>query len=679
MSNPLLEFASLPPFSKIQPAHAESAIDCVLAEGRTLIEQLLTRPAAYTWDNLVQPLEELQERLDRVWSPISHMNAVVNNDELRRAYNACLPKLSEFTTELRQNEGLYRAFQTIAEGAEYSSLSIPQQKIIANALRDFRLSGVILPSEKKTRFKAIQQRLVGLSAKFEENLLDATQAWRKHLTDEVALAGLPEGARTQARQAAERAGLEGWLLTLEAPSYIAVTTYADDPELREELYTAFVTRASDQGLHGGRWDNTRIMEEILALRHEVAQLLGFANYAERSLATKMAANTQQVLDFLNDLSARSKKVAERDFAEIQFFAQAQYGVDELQVWDVAYYGEKLRQHKYAVSQEELKPYFPAQQVLGGLFTIVNYLYGLDIRERKDVDTWHPEVRFFDIFDDSGELRGRFYLDLYARSNKRGGAWMDDCLSRKRQGSQLQIPVAYLTCNLTPPVGDKPALFTHNEVITLFHEFGHGLHHLLTKVDYPSVAGIGGVLWDAVELPSQFMENWCWQREALDLIARHVETDEPLPGKLFERMLAAKNFLSGMMMVRQLEFALFDFRLHLEYDPAKGARIDEMLQEVRAQVAVVKPPPFNRFAHSFSHIFAGGYAAGYYSYKWAEVLSADAFSRFEEEGIFDRQAGGAFMSSILEQGGSRDPLELFIEFRGREPVIDALLRHSGIAA
>lgn len=606
------------------------------------------------------------------------MNAVVNSDGLRQAYNACLPKFSEFSTELWQNKNLYRAFQSIAEGAEYPDLNIPQKKIIANALRDFRLSGVTLSPEKKARFKAIQQQLARLSAKFEENSLDATQAWRKHPADEATLAGIPEGARAQARQAAEQAGLEGWLLTLEAPSYVAVTAYADDRELREEIYTAFVTRASDQGSGGGRWDNTQVMKEILALRHEAAQLLDVANHAEYSLATKMAGSPRQVLAFLNDLAARSKRVAEQDFAEIKIFAQVHYGVEDLQVWDVAYYGEKLRQHKYAISQEELKPYFPVWQVLEGLFTIVNRLYGLEIRERKGVDTWHPEVRFFDIFDDSGERRGQFYLDLYARGNKRGGAWMADCLSRKRRGSQLQIPVAYLTCNLTPPVGDKPALFTHNEVITLFHEFGHGLHHLLTKIDYPSVAGISGVLWDAVELPSQFMENWCWRREALALIARHFETHEPLPEKLFERMLAARNFLSGMMIARQLEFALFDFRLHLEYDPAKGARVDEMLQEAREQVAVVQPPPFNRFAHGFSHIFAGGYAAGYYSYKWAEVLSADAFSRFEEDGIFDRQAGRAFMSSILEQGGSRDPLELFIEFRGREPVIDALLRHSGIA-
>ncbi|ADE13641.1 Oligopeptidase A [Nitrosococcus halophilus Nc 4] len=679
MSNPLLEFTGLPPFSKIQPAHVEPAVDILLAEGRALVEQLLASRTEYTWDTLIQPLEEMQERLDRVWSPVSHMNAVVNSDELRRVYNACLPKLSDFTTELGQNEGLYQAFQAVAEGGEYPKLDTSQKKIIANALRDFRLSGVTLSAEKKARFKAIQQRLASLTAKFEENLLDATQAWRKHLTDEAALAGLPEGARAQARQAAEQAGLEGWLLTLEAPSYIAVTTYAHDRALREEIYTAFVTRASDQGPHGGRWDNTQVMEEILALRHEAAQLLGFANHAERSLATKMAGSPQQVLDFLNDLAARSKGVAERDFAEIKAFALEQYGVEDLQVWDVAYYGEKLRQHKYAISQEELKPYFPAPRVLEGLFTIVHRLYGLEIQERKDVDIWHPEVRFFDIFDDKGELRGQFYLDLYARSNKRGGAWMDDCLSRKRQGEQLQIPVAYLTCNLTPPVGGKPALFTHNEVITLFHEFGHGLHHLLTKIDYPSVAGISGVPWDAVELPSQFMENWCWQREALDFIARHFETNEPLPEELFERMLAAKNFLSGMTMVRQLEFALFDFRLHLEYEPAKGAPIDELLQEVREQVAVVKPPPFNRFAHSFSHIFAGGYAAGYYSYKWAEVLSADAFSRFEEEGIFNQQAGRAFMASILEQGGTREPMELFIEFRGREPTIDALLRHSGLAA
>jgi oligopeptidase A len=681
MSNPLLEFTGLPPFSKIQPAHAESAIDHLLAQGRDLVRRLLaSHTGGYGWDNLIQPLEEMQERLDRAWSPVSHMNAVVNSDELRAVYNACLPRLSDFVTELRQNEKLYQAFQFIAESAEYLKLNIAQKKIIANALRDFRLSGVTLSLEDKIRFKAIQRQLTSLTAKFEENLLDATQAWRKHFTDEAALVGLPEGARAQARQIAQREGVEGWLLTLEAPSYMAVTTYAEDRALREEIYTAFVTRASDQGPDAGRWDNTQVMGEILALRHEAAQLLGFANHAERSLATKMARSPQEVLDFLNDLVDRSKSVAERDFAEIKSFAQEQYGVRDLQAWDVAYYGEKLRQYKYAISQEELKPYFPAQRVLGGLFTIVRRIYGLEIQEREDIDTWHSEVRFFDIVDEGGELCGQFYLDLYARSNKRSGAWMDNCLSRKRhQRGKVQFPVAYLTCNLTPPLGNKPALFTHNEVITLFHEFGHGLHHMLTKVDYPSVAGIGGVPWDAVELPSQFMENWCWQREALDLIACHFETGEPLSEELFERMLAAKNFLSGMIMVRQLEFALFDFRLHLEHTPPKGAHIDELLEQVREQVAVVKPPPFNRFAHSFGHIFAGGYAAGYYSYKWAEVLSADAFSRFEEEGIFNQHTGRAFMESILAQGGTREPMELFIEFRGREPTIGALLRHSGIAA
>jgi oligopeptidase A len=679
MSNPLLEFVGLPPFSKIQPSHVEPAIDQLVVEGRVLVQRLLEQHAEYTWDNLVQPLEEMRERLERVWSPVSHMNAVVNSDELRRAYNACLPKLSEFTTELGQNERLYCAFRSLAEGAAYSRLDPAQQKIIINALRDFRLSGVGLPPPEKARFKAIQQRLASLTAQFEENLLDATQAWRKLVTKEAALAGLPESAREQARQAASREGVEGWLLTLDAPAYMAVITYADDRGLREEIYTAFVTRASDQGPHAGRWDNTPLMEEILALRYEAAQLLGFAHHAERSLATKMAVSPGQVLDFLNDLAARSKAVAERDFAELCAFAHSEYGVTTLQAWDVAYYAEKLRQHKFALSQETLKPYFSAPRVLAGLFAIVHRLYGLEIREREGIDTWHPDVRFFEIRDENGALRGQFYLDLYARSYKRGGAWMDDCLARKDLGGELQLPVAYLTCNLTPPVGDKPALFTHNEVITLFHEFGHGLHHLLTKVAYPSVAGISGVPWDAVELPSQFMENWCWQREALDLIAAHFETDAPLPEEIFKRLLAAQNFLAGMMMVRQLEFALFDFRLHLEYDLAKGARIDELLQQVREQVAVVKPPSFNRFAHSFSHIFAGGYAAGYYSYKWAEVLSADAFSRFEEEGIFNRQTGRAFMASILEQGGTREPMELFIEFRGREPTIDALLRHSGIAA
>ncbi|MEQ6342413.1 MAG: oligopeptidase A [Gammaproteobacteria bacterium] len=678
-NNPLLEMTGLPPFTQIRPEHVESAIDWLLTENRLGVQALLDAPGPYTWGSLVQPIEDMGERLNRVWSPIGHMNSVVNSEELRAEYNACLPKLSDYATEMGQNEGLFRAYQSIAEGPEYGRLDTAQKKIIDNALRDFRLSGIDLSLEHKARYKAIMQEMSALTSKFEENLLDATNAWQKLIENETALVGLPESAKAAAAQAAEREGKQGWLLNLEFPSYFPVITYADNRALRREVYEAYVTRASDEGPNAGRWDNTVIMEKILQLRHEVAQLLGFANYAERSIATKMAASTAQVMEFLHDLARRSLPIARQDLDEIREFARAQHGMDDLESWDIPYYSEKLRQHKYTISQEEVKPYFPEPRVVNGMFAVVQRLYGLDIQEIKSVETWHPDVRFFEIRDAQGTLRGQFYLDLYARPHKRGGAWMDECMTRKRVENGVQTPVAYLTCNFSSPIGSDPALFSHDEVLTLFHEFGHGLHHMLTQVNYPSVAGISGVPWDAVELPSQFMENWCWEREALDLIAGHFQTGVPLPQALFDKMIAAKNFQSGMQMARQLEFSIFDFRMHLEYDPAKGGRIYEILNEVRQQVAVIRPPSFNRFPHSFSHIFAGGYAAGYYSYKWAEVLSSDAFSKFEENGIFDRDTGLRFLSAILEQGGSRDPMELFIEFRGREPQIDALLRHSGITA
>ena len=661
MTNPLLTLSGLPPFSAIFPQHVEPAIDRVLADNRAAIIRLLETRQSHTWSNLVEPLEELSDRLRRV------------------AYNACLPKLSDYATELGQNERLFQAYQGIADSDEWQRLDTAQKKIIENALRDFRLSGVALPSAEKARFKEIMQELSNLNAKFEDNLLDATNAWYKQITDVTELAGLPPTAQGLMAQTARQRDMTGWVLTLEFPSYIPVITYADNRALRREMYEAYVTRASDAGPRAGQWDNTPVMEKILALRYEAARLLGFNNYAEYSIAPKMARSTEQVLMFLRDLSRRSLAMARNELQEVRAFAREQHGVNDLEAWDIPYYSEKLRQHRYAISKEDLKPYFPEARVVAGMFQVVKRLYGLDIREREGVEVWHPSVRYFDIFDEKGEMRGQFYLDLYARPNKRGGAWMDECITRKRGAAKVQIPVAYLTCNFSPPVGADPALFAHDEVLTLFHEFGHGLHHMLTKVDYPSVAGIAGVPWDAVELPSQFMENWCWQREALDLIAGHYQTGEPLPEELFRKMLAAKNFQSGMQMVRQLEFSLFDFRLHLEYDPNKGARVYEILDEVRDQVAVMKPPSFNRFPHSFSHIFAGGYAAGYYSYKWAEVLSSDAFAAFEENGIFDRDTGLRFLSTVLEQGGSRDPMDLFVEFRGREPTIDALLRHSGIAA
>ncbi len=683
MNNPLLNITGLPVFSRIRPEHVEPAVDTILAANRKrltrLLDRLLAQPDTLNWDSLVLPLEDMEETLSKAWSPVSHLNAVMNTPELREAYNACLPKLSDYATEMGQNPRLYNAFKQIAESSAYRELPPAKKKIVDNALRDFKLSGIELDDAQQQQYKETMQRLSELGAKFQQNLLDATNAWTKRIDHPDQLAGLHDTAIRLAKQAAEQRGQEGWLLTLEAPSYLAVMTYSDDRALRREVYEAYVTRASDQGPHAGRWDNTPVMEEILELRHRSATLLGFNNFAERSLATKMAKDTGQVLDFLNQLAHKSLAVAKAELEELERFARDEYRLDRLEAWDVLYYSEKLKQHKYSISEQELKPYFPETRVIPGLFAIVEKLYGLKIQELESVDSWHPSVRFFEIYDADDRLRGQFYLDLYARPHKQGGAWMDVCLSRRQVDGVTQYPVAYLTCNLTPPAGDDPALLTHNEVLTLFHEFGHGLHHMLTLVDYPSVSGINGVAWDAVELPSQFMENWCWEEESIQLISGHYHSGEKLPSELLARLRAARNFQSGMQMVRQLEFAIFDFRLHLEYSPEQGARIYPLLDEVRQQVAVLKPPSFNRFPHSFSHIFAGGYAAGYYSYKWAEVLSADAFAVFEEQGLFDSEAGRRFLRSILEQGGARDPMELFIEFRGREPTIDALLRHSGLAA
>jgi len=679
MNNPLLANSTLPLFPQIKPEHVVPAIDQLLAEARSSVEQHLQATQHYTWENLIAPLEDVDDKLSKAWSPVSHMNSVVNSDELRDAYNACLPKLSAYSTEMGQNEALFKAYRFIADSDEFATLDIAQQKIIRNALRDFKLSGIDLDDEKKQRYKDISQELSSLASNYEENLLDATNAWSKIIRDEEDLAGLPESALAQARQTAASHNEEGWMITLQFPSYISVMTYADNRELRREHYEAFATRASDQGPHAGHWDNSENMEKILALRHEKARLLGFNNYAELSLATKMAEKPDDVTAFLEDLADRSWRHARKDLAELREFAKKYYGIKDLQAWDMTYYSEKMRQHFYQLSQEEVKTYFPITRVLPGLFAIVEKLYGLQISELTGFDSWHPDVRFFEIHDQHGQLRGQFYLDLYARAKKRGGAWMDDCVSRKRFDDTIQTPVAYLTCNFTPPAGDTPALLTHDEVTTLFHEFGHGLHHMLTQVDHLGVSGINGVEWDAVELPSQFMENWCWEKEALALMSGHYQTDEKLPDALFDKMIAAKNFQAGMIMVRQLEFSLFDFRIHRDYDPEKGGRIYETLEQVREQVAVVRPPKFNRFAHSFSHIFAGGYAAGYYSYKWAEVLSSDAFSLFEEKGIFDQETGKAFLTNILEKGGSQDAMELFINFRGRKPTIDALLRHNGIAA
>ena len=678
MTNPLIQRSGLPAFESIQASHIEPAIDQLLDENRNTIKSLLEETQDYNWDNLLQKLEDMDDLLGRAWSPASHLHSVADNDQLREAYNACLPKLSDYSTEMGQNEDLFHAYESIANSEQFQSLTAAQQKIIKNALRDFRLSGIDLDTESKERYKIIQQKLSKLQTKFEENLLDATHDWKKHITDKSQLAGLPESALALAEQAASNDNKEGWLFTLDFPSYMPIMQYADDAELRKEFYYAYVTRASDQGTNKD-WDNSNIMLEILKYRTEKAKLLGFESYAHYSLATKMAESPQEVLDFLSDLAERTKDFAEREFEELKQFAKEEAGVDQLDAWDVAYYAEKLRQKKFDISQETLRPYFPVDQVIKGLFEITNKLYGVTIKQREGVEVWHKDVMFFDILEEDGSLRGSFYLDLYARQHKRGGAWMDECIVRKKAATSIQDPVAYLTCNFTPPIGDKQALLTHDEVTTLFHEFGHGLHHMMTRVDFSGVSGINGVPWDAVELPSQFMENWCWEKEALDLFAKHVDTGEALDEELFGKMTRARTFQSGMQMVRQLEFSLFDFRLHLEFATNESLNIQDLLDEVREQVAVVKAPDFNRFQHSFSHIFAGGYAAGYYSYKWAEVLSADAFSKFEEKGIFDKETGNEFLHSILEQGGSREPMDLFVEFRGRRPSIEPLLRHSGITA
>ncbi|MBE2899085.1 oligopeptidase A [Pasteurellaceae bacterium 20609_3] len=676
MSNPLLQFDGLPPFSHIKPEHVVPAIKQCIQDCRDTVERVLAQPH-FTFDNLYQPLAEVSDRLGRAWSPVGHLNAVKNSPELREAYQACLPLLSEYSTWAGQHQGLYQAYKSLKEGEEYAKLDIAAQKAIDDILLDFTLSGIGLEKDKQQRYGEIVARLSELSSQFSNNVLDATMGWDIIITDETELKGLPESALQAAREAAKAVEKDGWRFTLEIPSYLPVMTYCENRTLRETLYRAYTTRASDQGPNAGRWDNSAIIEEILQLRYELAQLLGFATYADYSLATKMAENPDQVMDFLNDLAKRAKPQGEKERAELEQFCRDHFGVTALSPWDVAFYSEKQKQHLFAINDEELRPYFPEDRVLSGLFEVVKRIYGVKVTERQGVDVWHENVRFFDILDADGELRGSFYLDLYARANKRGGAWMDDCIGRKRVNGQLQKPVAYLTCNFNKPIGDKPAMFTHDEVTTLFHEFGHGLHHMLTLIDVSGVAGINGVPWDAVELPSQFMENWCWEKDALDFISGHYETGEPLPADKLAQLLKAKNYQAAMFVLRQLEFGLFDFTLHYRFDPSQGAQVQETLSAVRNQVAVFKPLDWTRPAHAFSHIFAGGYAAGYYSYLWAEVLSADAFSLFEEQGIFNPETGKAFLDNILSRGGSEEPMVLFKRFRGREPKLDALLRHKGI--
>ena len=681
MTNPLLEDLPLPPFSQIEANCALPAIEQIIAHNKTSITQLLKNPGDVSVAKLLTPLEELDDTLAKAWSPIGHLNGVLNSEALRDAYKDCLALLSEYGTWTGQNSELFAAYQKLAESGDIEDAAT--QMAINNSLRDFRLAGVDLPEAKRQRFGELRQRLSKLGAQFSENVMDATDNWRR-LCNEEDLTGLPETALASARQAAQqlesREGVPGegdYLVTLEFPSYLAVMTYCESAELREQMYTAFSTRASNQGPHAGRWDNSPVIEEILNLRLEIAQLVGFANYAEYSLATKMAGSTDEVLEFLEKLAASSRSQANEEWAALEAFAAESLDIRTLQAWDVTFASEKMKQAMYQVSQEEIRPYLPVDRVLAGLFELVQRLYSIEIAELHDFDTYHADVRLFEVRQGNEPL-ARFYLDLYARANKRGGAWMDDCRVRRLRQQGLQIPVAYLVCNFTAPVGEQPSLLTTTELTTLFHEFGHGLHHMLTRQTVAAVSGINGVPWDAVELPSQFLENWCWEPEALAFISGHFETSEPLPDELLTRMLDARNFQSGMQMLRQLEFALFDFRLHRDWQDGVSD-VQALLDSVRSEVAVVTPPSFNRFQHSFSHIFAGGYAAGYYSYKWAEVLSADAYSRFEEEGIFNATTGAAFRREVLEVGGARDAMESFIAFRGRKPEVTALLRHSGIAA
>jgi len=671
-SNPLLSDTPLPRFDAIRPEHVEGAITRLIAEQRARVAQIegLAPPSFAT---VVEPLEELHHRLGKVWSPVGHLNAVMNSEPLRAAYNACLPLLSEYHTDLAQSERLYRAYAQIAEH-EGPQLDAVQRQVIEHALRDFRLAGVALDSGRKARFKAVMMELSRLSAKFEEQVLDATNAWSHHVTDRGALAGINEGILEQAERRAREQERSGWLFGLDQPTYVAVVTDAESPALRRAFYEAWSTRASDRGPSAGRFDNTQVMEDILRLRHEAARLLDFPSFAEYALANRMARSVPEVTEFLRALVRAAKPAGEAELAELTRFAGR-----SLDSWDITYYSERLQQSRYAVSQEELREYLPLPRVLDGLFEVAEKLFDVRIRERSGVSLWHPDARYFEVQTSGGEAIASFYLDAYARPHKRSGAWMDDCIGRKTLGGRTVLPVAYLVCNSLPPSGDRPALLTHDDVVTLFHEFGHGLHHMLTRVGYPSLAGINGVAWDAVELPSQFMENYAWQSEVLNRISAHVRTGEPIPADKQRQLIATRSFQAGLATLRQVEFALFDMRLHAEYDPARGGRVYEILREVRRDVAVVPIPDWNRYPHNFGHIFAGGYAAGYYSYKWAEVLAADAFTAFLEQGSFDHATARRFLDNILARGGSRDALEAFVEFRGRKPDVTALLRLYGIAA
>jgi oligopeptidase A len=672
--NPLLEQSGLVHFGAVRPEHITPAIDALLAAARAAVVQVTQTDVPASWSAVVEPLDEATDRLARAWSAVAHMNAVVDTPELRAQYNANLPLITAFWTELSQNEVLYDRFKALAAAPEAAHWPAERRTLVEHELRDFRLGGAELASAQKQRFKAVREREAEVSTRFAENVLDATNAFALYLTDRGTLAGVPDDAVQMYREAAEAEGRLGYKVTLQFPSYSAILDYADDRTLREKLYRAYVTRASEMG--NPDWNNGPLMVELLRLRQEHAQLLGYSSFAEVSLVPKMAAAPTEVLHFLHDLGQRAKPYAERDMAELRQFASEQLGLPDVMPWDFSYASEKLREARYAYSDQALKRYFTEPRVLAGLFKVIETLFAVAIRE-EPAATWHPDVRFFRIETTRGELVGQFYLDLYARDHKQGGAWQGDARSRRGRRAGLATPVSYLTCNFSRPVGGKPATFKHDEVLTLFHEFGHGLHHMLTRVNEPAVSGIRGVEWDAVELPSQFMENFAWEWEVLQLLTGHIDTGEALPRPLFDKMIAARNFQSGFYTVRQLEFALFDMLLHANAAPAIDSEVLQRMAEVRQEIGVLIPPEYNRFPHSFSHIFAGGYAAGYYSYKWAEVLSADAYAAFEEEGVLNPATGQRFRDEILAVGGSRPAMDSFVAFRGRKPTIDALLRHHGM--
>ena len=674
-TNALLDFSGLPRFDAITPSDVQPAIDLLLANNRALVERLTSDEVPATWSTFAAPLADEIEQLSRAWGVVGHLHSVNDIPEWREAYNGMLPEVSRFFAELGQNLKLFAKYKAIRESSEYATLTPAQRKIVDNEIRDFRLSGAELPEDQKPRFQAISEELASLSAKFSENLLDATNAFAQFVTDEAKLAGIPDDVRQAAREAAEKDGKPGWKFTLHMPSYLPVMQYAEDRELRATMYRAYATRAAEFG--PTELDNTPLITKILELRQEEARMLGYGNFAEVSLVPKMAESVPQVLAFLRDLATKAKPFAEKDIAELRAFATEELKLDTLEPWDVGFASEKLLQARYAFSEQEVKRYFTEDKVLGGLFRVVETLFGVRLKA-DSAPVWHEDVRFFRIETPDGALIGQFYIDLYARETKRGGAWMDEAITRRRVVAGIQTPVAYLNCNFSRPVGDKPATFSHDDVITLFHETGHGLHHLLTQVDELGVSGIHGVEWDAVELPSQFMENYCWEWNVVQQMTAHVDTGEPLPRELFDKMLAAKNFQSGMQTVRQLEFSLFDLLLHSDFDPAGKVSILDLLATVRQEVAVIIPPEWHRFPNSFSHIFAGGYGAGYFSYKWAEVLSADCYAAFEEAGDpFDPETGRRFLQEIIAAGGARPALENFRAFRGRDPEVDALLRHSGM--